>query len=180
MVSPVETITRRRRLADEYDAAQDRGEVAKIGDNLPSVPKQNSKPIASDLGISRKDIHEARIIRDAEVAARAWSKRRSSKRSKPASFPLTSKWCADQLGAGNPRALVRRLDFHVPSGCRVEPAVAPQPTRKCDRADFLALDGSEFHVLALRSRRKWLPHASGAQSRIGARLTYALVQESGR
>lgn len=58
----------KRRLADEYDAAQERGEVAKIGDNLPSVPKQNSKPTAADIGLSRKDIHEARIIRDAEVA----------------------------------------------------------------------------------------------------------------
>lgn len=57
----------KRRLADEYDAAQDRGEVAKIGDNLPSVPEQNSKPTATDIGLSRKEIHEARIIRDAEV-----------------------------------------------------------------------------------------------------------------
>ena len=58
----------RRRLADEYDAAQQRGEVAKNGDNLPSVPKQNSKPTAADLGLSRKAIHEARLIRDAEKA----------------------------------------------------------------------------------------------------------------
>lgn len=58
----------KRRLADEYDAAQERGEVAKIGDNLPSVAKENSKPTANDLGISRKQIHEAREIRDAEDA----------------------------------------------------------------------------------------------------------------
>src|SRR6266536_53228 len=50
-------------LADEYDAAQERGEVARIGDNLPSVPSQNAKPTAADLGIPRKEIHEARIIR---------------------------------------------------------------------------------------------------------------------
>lgn len=56
----------KRRLADEYDAAQERGEVAKIGDNLPSVPKQNSKPTAADIGLTRKQIHEARAIRDAE------------------------------------------------------------------------------------------------------------------
>lgn len=55
---------------DEYDAAQERGEVAKIGDNLPSVPKQNAKPpTASDIGLSRKDIHEARLIRDANQSA---------------------------------------------------------------------------------------------------------------
>lgn len=56
----------KRRLADEYDAAQERGEVAKIGDNLPSVPDKNSKATAADIGLSRKEIHEARIVRDAE------------------------------------------------------------------------------------------------------------------
>lgn len=53
----------KRRLADEYDAAQERGEVAKAGDN------QHNKevvPSGNDLGLSRKDIHEARAIRDAE------------------------------------------------------------------------------------------------------------------
>lgn len=53
----------KRRLADEYDAAQERGEVAKAGDN------QHNKQVVTngnDLGISRKNIHEARQIRDAE------------------------------------------------------------------------------------------------------------------
>jgi len=58
----------KRRLADEYDAAQERGEVARIGDNLPNVPNGNSKPTAADIGIPRKEIHEARQIRDAEEA----------------------------------------------------------------------------------------------------------------
>lgn len=62
----------KRRLADEYDAAQDRNEVAKSGDTLrsgPGVPDQNAgKATAADIGVSRKEIHEARIIRDAEVA----------------------------------------------------------------------------------------------------------------
>lgn len=58
----------KRRLADEYDAAQERGEVAKIGDNLPRVPNGNSKPTAADIGLTGKDIHEARQIRDAEEA----------------------------------------------------------------------------------------------------------------
>jgi hypothetical protein len=49
-----------------YDAAQRRGEVARIGDNLPSVTKQNSKPTAADIGLPRKQIHEARAVRDAE------------------------------------------------------------------------------------------------------------------
>ena len=57
----------KRRLADEYDGAQERGEVAKIGDNLPSVQDGNSKPTAADLGFTRRAIMEARQIRDAEV-----------------------------------------------------------------------------------------------------------------
>lgn len=57
------------RLADEYDAAQDRGEVAKLGDNLPSVVDVNAKPVtAADIGIRRDEIHEARKLRDAEAA----------------------------------------------------------------------------------------------------------------
>lgn len=61
----------KRRLADEYDAAQERGEVAKLGTNQSDlgVSEQNTRPATtSDLGISRKDIHEARRIRDAEKA----------------------------------------------------------------------------------------------------------------
>lgn len=53
----------KRRLADEYDAAQERGEVAKLGTNQSDlgVSEQNTRPATtSDLGISRKDIHEAR------------------------------------------------------------------------------------------------------------------------
>lgn len=53
----------KRRLADEYDAAQERGEVKANGGDR-TVPLPNSE----DLGISRKDIHEARQIRDAEEA----------------------------------------------------------------------------------------------------------------
>lgn len=63
----------KRRLADEYDAAQERGEVATRDTTLrhgPDVPKQNiGTPTAADLGLSHKDIHEARLIRDAEKAS---------------------------------------------------------------------------------------------------------------
>lgn len=55
----------KRRLADEYDAAQERGEVAKAGDNQHN---REVVPAGNDLGISRKEIHEARAIRDAEEA----------------------------------------------------------------------------------------------------------------
>lgn len=59
----------KRRLADEYDAAQERGEVVgpKDGQHF-AVPNGNGKATAADLGLSRKAIHEAREIRDAEQA----------------------------------------------------------------------------------------------------------------
>jgi len=64
---PVMVSTRaqaKRRLADEYDAAQERGEVATRADqNL--LPEQKKVSVV-DLGLTHKDIHEARVIRDAE------------------------------------------------------------------------------------------------------------------
>ena len=60
----------KHRLADEYDAAQARGEVAANGQRRKAVPDGNScSPLTSlELGLSRKDIHEARLVRDAEQA----------------------------------------------------------------------------------------------------------------
>lgn len=56
----------KRRLADEYDAAQERGEVAVSGDNQRGRSDGERPPSAIEVGLSRKEIHEARIIRDAE------------------------------------------------------------------------------------------------------------------
>jgi hypothetical protein len=50
------------RLAEEYDAAQERREVAKAGDNQHG----QVLPSGKDLGLTHKDIHEARRMRDAE------------------------------------------------------------------------------------------------------------------
>ena len=59
----------KHRLADEYDAAQERGEVAGHGGGRNfKVPEGNVEPKISDLGFSRKDIYEARQFRDAEQA----------------------------------------------------------------------------------------------------------------
>lgn len=64
------TTSTRPRSADEYDAAQERGEVAGSGfkGNQWSVPKGNAPATVSDLGLTRKAIHEARQLRDAEAA----------------------------------------------------------------------------------------------------------------
>lgn len=55
----------KRRLADEYDAAQESGNVAKQG-RPKNIPGGNVLPTASDIGLTNKEIHEAKIIRNAE------------------------------------------------------------------------------------------------------------------
>jgi len=58
------------RLADEYDAAQARGEVAGHGGgrNFKLEDHKVEKPTAADIGLRYDEIHEARQIRDAEAA----------------------------------------------------------------------------------------------------------------
>ena len=52
------------RLADEYDAAQERGEVARRG--WESGVDKGNITTASDLGLRRDEIHEARQLRNLE------------------------------------------------------------------------------------------------------------------
>lgn len=59
----------KRRLADEYDAAQERGEIGRRGDYGAVTSGAEVTPAtAADAGLTHKDIHEARAIRDAEKA----------------------------------------------------------------------------------------------------------------
>lgn len=61
----------KRRLADEYDAAQERGEVAghggKRGNQYANVT-DNNVATAEEIGLTREQVFEARQIRDAEEA----------------------------------------------------------------------------------------------------------------
>lgn len=55
----------KRLLADEYDAAQERGEArTRGGDRTTKLPDGKFGP--SDIGLSDRTLHEARQIRDAE------------------------------------------------------------------------------------------------------------------
>jgi predicted Rdx family selenoprotein len=54
------------RIADEYDAAQAAGQVGVKGQRTDLVPDGNKVPTADDVGLSRKEVHEARKLRDAE------------------------------------------------------------------------------------------------------------------
>jgi hypothetical protein len=54
------------RLADEYDAAQERGEVQQHGgQGKRDIPDKNIPPV-TDIGLTSKQVHQARKIRDAE------------------------------------------------------------------------------------------------------------------
>ncbi len=53
------------RLAEEYDAAQERGEVARLGANQH---REEGVAASNTLGLRRDEIHEARRLRDAERA----------------------------------------------------------------------------------------------------------------
>jgi hypothetical protein len=57
------------RLADEYDAAQERGEVQVHGGRKSKVGDLNLAPSAAEIGLRRDEIHEARRLRDAEKSS---------------------------------------------------------------------------------------------------------------
>lgn len=57
-----------RHLAQEYDAAQERGEVASRGGERSGREHSTPAPTAADLGLTRKEVHEARQIDRAEKA----------------------------------------------------------------------------------------------------------------
>ena len=58
----------KRQLADEYDAARERGEVGKRGEFGGVTSRGEDTPTVSDIGLTHKAIYEARQIRDAEEA----------------------------------------------------------------------------------------------------------------
>lgn len=57
------------RFADEYDAAQERGEVASNGGDRSRISDGKSAPKAAEVGIKPKELHNARKLRDAEKAS---------------------------------------------------------------------------------------------------------------
>lgn len=58
----------KRRLVDEYVAAQERGEIKIRPSNQHASSGIEEAASEADIGLTHKDIHEARVIRDAKVA----------------------------------------------------------------------------------------------------------------
>lgn len=59
----------KRRLADEVDAAQDRGDVATGREGNAGRSSGERPATVAELGLTRKQVHEARRLRDAEQIA---------------------------------------------------------------------------------------------------------------
>ena len=55
-------------MADEYDAAQKGGEVASANEGRPRRSNTERLPSAADIGLTSKQVHLARKVRDAEKA----------------------------------------------------------------------------------------------------------------
>lgn len=99
----------KRRLADEYDAAQERGEVKTNGGDR-TVPKANSE----DIGLTRKEIHEARIIRDAEVAEPGVVRRVLDEAIQAGEEPSKAKVRREALKSSKRRKQTRGRRFEAP------------------------------------------------------------------
>jgi hypothetical protein len=109
----------KRRLADEYDAAQARGEVQRHGGQVPRDVADPNIPSASNLGLRRDEIHEARIIRDAEAADPGIVRRALDERLERGEEPTRAalrKMVVDAAmrGLRPQRSASRRNPLHVP------------------------------------------------------------------
>lgn len=123
------------RLADEYDAAQERGEVAKLGNNLPSVGGHNSKAAtAAEIGLRGDQVHEARKLRDAEKAS-------------PGKAERALKKIVDN-GEEPTKAKLRR-EMVEPAAVEIEPPKPVDPERR--KLAKLTSDALIDEVLGLRA-----------------------------
>lgn len=136
------------RLADEYDAAQARGEVQKQGgDHTSKIPNENFAPTAADVGLTGKDIHEARQLRDAEakdpgVIAKALDGEIAAGR---APKPATIKKAVKQTLTGQ----TERADPNIlPRSSRQRSAVAskPKPARPVLKRKETATDKVRAYI----------------------------------
>lgn len=113
----------KRRLADEYDAAQERGEVSARGQRNDFLPEEEKVPTVADIpGLTHKDIHEARLLRDAEKADPGITKRILDERLEKGEEPSKA-----ALRAGIIAASAQALRGGAPSPSRKNPLYRHDP-----------------------------------------------------
>lgn len=156
------------RLADEYDAAQDRGEVGQSGTRTDLVTDENEVPAtAEDIGLTRKDIHEARQIRDAEVADPGIVRRAVDDRLRSGAEPT--------------KAAVREAVREHLSSDRPTPAGeawSPEDIQAPRQAPAITGDPAVFHAVEdVRRAIEPLGDAAKAMRRFSPQLRHAVSAE---
>ena len=110
----------KRRMADEYDTAQAQGGVGQQGARTDLVRDANDvAATAADLGLNRREIHEARLLRDAEAADPGLVRRTLDERLEQDEEPTRMALCrmvvdAALWGLRSPRKPGRRNPLYVP------------------------------------------------------------------
>lgn len=124
----------KRRLADEYDAARERGEVAGHG-RPEKVADADHKATLSDIGFTKQKLAEARAIRDAEARDPG----------------IVEKTLNDALARGD-----------EPTRAEVKRAVSPiqQMREKAAQEEQSWIDNRDFRAL----RKLWRSSSAGAQA----------------
>ena len=128
----------KRRLADEYDAAQARGEVKRNGGDRSSVEDHNTASSA-DLGLRRDQIHDARLIRDAETAEPGLVRRTLDDRLERGEEPTRS--ALRRAAEARLERSLDRLQRVQDSVRRLEDTKTPPPTPE-ERARQVAVFGT--------------------------------------
>jgi hypothetical protein len=137
----------KRRLASEYDAAQECGEVQKDGRPKTVSDGNGFTPVtAADLGLSRKAIHDARLLRDAEQADPGIVRRTLDERLARGEEPTRA---ALKRAVADLKSNVRRAAREMALGGEKlpTPAEARAISRDAGGAGVIATDGKyHFHT----------------------------------
>ena len=134
----------KRRLADEYDAAQERGELGKRGDYGAVTSATEVTPAtAADIGLTHKDIHEARQVRDAEVADPGIVERTVNDALAKGEEPTKAKLrkAVEQANGNEGDMDAVETDVKLPTGPRLSIPEGQTPEQVCRRGMALEADG---------------------------------------
>jgi hypothetical protein len=138
------------RLADEYDAAQARGEVQKVGgDRTSNIPKQNNVPKVADVGLTSKQVHEARAVRDAEKKKPGIVRSTVDKKMEAKESPTKAdvKRAIKQVSP-NKNSVVERETARREAVAKVEPEI--------DRSALLSMTAQQKLDAAIRQHKRKL------------------------
>lgn len=164
------------RLADEYDAAQDRGEVKGHGGSRSRA--ERLKPTTADLGLTRKQVHQARELRNAEQRMPGMVKQIVEEKLKAGEEPRRADVKRAISASAGPKGTPKPSKFAEARKIirsRVE-ADQPLKTRELEKEHGISVDSFERAAAAERARKEALDElhvdpetlAMSAQQRLDA------------